>query len=103
NLPIYAMENSVISRLAKGRINVIFEAFGDRNYEQNYELVSRQNSGAVITKKEEVLDHIFAIFFDKNIVLKNGRKIPCNATTFCIHSDTPNAVEILIFLHEKFA
>src|SRR5690606_28993440 len=96
NLPIYALENSVISRLAKGRINVIFEAFGDRNYEQNYELVSRQNSGAVITKKDEIFAHIFEMIFHKNITLKNRNKIPCNTTTFCIHSDTPNAVEILI-------
>lgn len=102
-LPIYAMENSAVSRLAKGRINVIFEAFGDRNYQQNYELVPRHKSGAVITKKEEVFEHIFEMCFHRNIILKNDKKIPCNAGTFCIHSDTPNAGEILIYLHQKFA
>ena len=103
NLPVYAMENSVISRLAKDKINVIFEAFGDRNYEQNYELISRQKSDALITKKEEVFDHVFEMFFNKNIRLKSGEELPCNATTFCIHSDTPNAVEMLGYLKEKFA
>jgi len=103
NLPVYTMENSAISRLAHGRINVIFEAFGDRNYEQNHELVSRQKSYALITKKEEVFDHIFELFYHKNISLKNGQKILSNATTFCVHSDTPNAVEILIYLNDKLA
>lgn len=103
NLPVYVMANSAIARLAKGNINMIFEAFGDRNYEQNYELVSRQKGGALITKKEEVFDHISEMFFNKNIRLKSGEELPCNATTFCIHSDTPNAVEMLEYLKEKFA
>lgn len=101
-LPVYAMENSAISGLAKGRINVVLEAFGDRNYEENYKLVSRQESDALITKKEEVFEHIFEMFSHKNIRLKYGKIIPCNATTFCLHSDTPNAVEILNYLNEKF-
>lgn len=103
NLPIYTMQNSAIPRLAKGRIDVVFEAFADRNYEHNYELVSRQKSGAVIIKKEEVFEHVFEMFFHKNIRLKNGEKIPGNATSFCIHSDTPNAVEILKYLRKKLA
>src|SRR5690606_4445743 len=102
NLPVYAMENSAISRLAKDKINVIFEAFGDRNYEQNYELISRQKIGAVITEKEEVFDHISEMFFDMKITIKNRKKLPCNATTFCVHSDNPKAVEILKYLHERF-
>ncbi len=102
DIPIYAPENSVISQLAKGRINVIFEAFADRNYEENFNLVSRQNSNALITKKGEVFDHLFEMFSLGNIIAVTGKKLPCKATTFCLHSDTPNAIEILQFLHEKF-
>lgn len=102
DIPIYAQENSVISRLAKGRINVIFEAFADRNYEENFSLVSRQNSNALITKKEEVFVHFFEMFLLGNIIAVSGKKLPCNATTFCLHSDTPNSIEILQFLHKKF-
>ena len=101
DLPLYAPENSFISRLAKDRINVIFEAFADRNYEENYRLVSRQNSNALITKKEDVFDHLFEMFSQGKIITLNGEKIPSKATTFCVHSDTANAVEILVFLHEK--
>lgn len=101
DLPLYAPENSFISRLAKERINVIFEAFADRNYEENYRLVSRQNSKALITKKEDVFKHLFEMFSEGKITTLTGEKLPSKATTFCVHSDTPNAVEILEFLHEK--
>jgi 5-oxoprolinase (ATP-hydrolysing) subunit A len=33
-LPLYAPQNSIIFELAKGKIPVITEAFGDRNYEK---------------------------------------------------------------------
>lgn len=101
NIPIYAPENSAISRIANGRIKVIFEAFADRNYEDNFELVSRQKNDALITKKEEVFDHLLEMFSEKKITSISGKKLPCKATTFCVHGDTPNAVDILEFLNRK--
>lgn len=101
-LPLFVPENSVISRLAKGQIGVIFEAFADRNYQENYQLVSRSNSNALITEKEEVFNHLFSMFFNKEITCENDVKIPCDAATFCVHGDTPNSVEILQYLTDKF-
>ncbi|QED36447.1 5-oxoprolinase subunit PxpA [Antarcticibacterium arcticum] len=102
NWPLYVPENSVISRVAKGQIGVIFEAFADRNYQQNYQLVSRSKSNALITEKEEVFNHLFSMFFNKEITCENDKKIACDAATFCVHGDTPNLVEILQYLREKF-
>ncbi|HSI69875.1 MAG TPA: 5-oxoprolinase subunit PxpA [Gillisia sp.] len=101
-IPIYVPQNSVIFDLAKDKIPVITEAFGDRNYEENYLLVSRQKEQALITKKEEVFTHLFSMFREGKITTISGQKIPCDAGTFCLHSDTPNAVEILEYLHQKF-
>lgn len=101
-LPIYVPENSVISRRARGQIGVIFEAFGDRNYEDNYRLVSRSKPNALITGKEEVFEQLYSMYFNKEITCENGIKISCDAATFCLHSDTPNADEILQYLTEKF-
>lgn len=101
DLPIYAPENSVLARLAEEKIRVIFEAFADRAYEENYSLVSREKSGALITQKEEVFEHLFTMISGREITCKNGRKIGCKATTFCFHSDTPNSKEILVFLNQK--
>ncbi|GAB2770909.1 5-oxoprolinase subunit PxpA [Salinimicrobium soli] len=101
-LPLYAPKNSVIARLAEGKVKVIFEAFADRNYNTDYSLVSRKDPHALITQKEHVFKHLFSMVSEGKIVCHNGQKIDCDATTFCLHSDTPNSVEILKFLHEKF-
>lgn len=102
-LPLFVPQDSVISEMSKGKIPLIFEAFADRNYNQNYSLVSRSKSNALITEKEAVLDHLFAMFSEGKICCENGVEISCKADTFCLHSDTPNSVEILRFLHEKLA
>lgn len=95
--------NSVISEVAKGKINVIFEGFADRNYEADYSLVSRSKSNAVIEEKEAIFEHVFSMFQQQKIIAENGQILPCKATTFCLHSDTKNSVEILRFLHQKFS
>ena len=95
--------NSVISEVAKDKINIIFEGFADRNYEVDYSLVSRSKTNAVIEDQEAVFKHVLSMFQDKKIITKSGQILPCNASTFCLHSDTKNSVEILQFLHERFS
>lgn len=100
-LTLYAPADSVISKLAEGRIKVVFEAFADRNYNPDYSLVSRSEPMALIAQKEDVFKHLYTMFSRQIITCKNGQELPCRATTFCMHSDTPNSVEILRYLHEK--
>ncbi|WP_010231992.1 LamB/YcsF family protein, partial [Gillisia marina] len=82
NLALYAPENSVISKLARGKIFVKFEAFADRNYNPDFSLVSRANSNALITKKEDVFKHLISMFSKGEIVCENGKKISSKAATF---------------------
>lgn len=102
DMSLYAPQNSIISRLAKGKVQVIYEAFADRNYNPDYSLVSRAKSNALITEKEQVFRHLFSMFSKGEILCENHYKIPSIAATFCLHSDTPNAVEILEFLDQEF-
>ncbi len=91
----------MIAERAQGKIKVRIEAFADRNYNPDGSLVSRKNSGAVLDQKEEVLKHLFSMISDGKITCQKGQKIDCFATTFCIHSDTQNSVEILKFLDRE--
>lgn len=100
-LILYAPENSVIAKLAEGKLQVKYEAFADRNYNPDTSLVPRQKPNAMITKKELVLDHLLSMFQDQKIACENTEKIDCNASTFCIHSDTQNSVEILKYIYQK--
>ena len=100
-LVLYAPENSVIGDLAKGKLKLRYEAFADRNYNLDGSLVSRKEANALITQKEEVLKHLLSMFLEGKITTQNGQKIDTGATTFCLHSDTPNSVEILQYLHAE--
>ncbi len=102
NLKLYAPHNSIISELANAKMEVVFEAFADRNYNLDFSLVSRAKSNALIIQKEAVFKHLFSMFSAGEIVCENKLKIPSFASTFCLHSDTPNSVEILEFLVRKF-
>ncbi|WP_037320829.1 5-oxoprolinase subunit PxpA [Salegentibacter sp. Hel_I_6] len=102
NLALFCPLNSVISELAKAQIPIVFEAFADRNYNPDYSLVSRSKSNALISEKEAVFEHLFSMFSEGEITCENEAKISCSATTFCLHSDTPNSVEIMSFLQQKF-
>ena len=100
---IFVPLNSKISELAMGKFDLIFEAFADRNYNQNYSLVSRSEKHALITEKEEVFDHVFSMYNDRKIIINSGVEIDGKADTFCVHSDTPSSLEIIRYLHKKFA
>lgn len=101
-LILYAPQNSVLARLAEGKIELKYEAFADRNYTPEARLVSRQKSNALITQKENVFKHLFLMFSEGKIHAENGQEIDLKADTFCIHSDTENSVEILKYLHKEF-
>ncbi|MUP46944.1 5-oxoprolinase subunit PxpA [Gramella sp. BOM4] len=95
--------NSKISELAAGKFDLFFEAFADRNYNPDYSLVSRSENEALITEKEAVFEHVFRMYKEAKIRTISGVEIEAKADTFCLHSDTPSSVEILQFLHKKFA
>jgi 5-oxoprolinase (ATP-hydrolysing) subunit A len=103
NFRLYVPLNSKISEFAMGKFDLFFEAFADRNYNENYSLVSRSKSDALITEKDLVFKHVFSVYKDKKITTISGLKIEAEADTFCVHSDTPSSLEILNSLHKKLA
>jgi len=103
NFKLYVPLNSKISEFAMGKFDLIFEAFADRNYNQDYSLVSRSEKDALITEKNDVFEHVFLMYNEEKIETISGEKIAAKANTFCVHSDTPSSVEIIDFLHKKFA
>jgi UPF0271 protein len=96
--PFHSMLASVAS--AKGA-ELLFEAFGDRNYHDDLSLVSRNNPKALIKDPEQVLKHILHILENKSVLTVNNNSVPITANTICIHGDTPNAKEILKFINQR--
>ncbi|NNE33186.1 MAG: 5-oxoprolinase subunit PxpA [Winogradskyella sp.] len=98
-IKLYAPYNSKISKLAtRENIEVTFEAFADRNYNDDLSLVSRQFNNALLGDKDEIFSHLTRIITQEKVRSVNGVKVPIKASTFCVHSDTKNVTEILKFL-----
>ncbi|EDP69782.1 hypothetical protein FBALC1_09632 [Flavobacteriales bacterium ALC-1] len=99
-LKLYAPYNSVIAQLAiEEHIDVVYEAFADRNYNEDLSLVSRKNDAALLIDKYKILNHTLLMIQQQKVKTINGVEVPIKAETFCVHGDTENAIEILEFLN----
>jgi UPF0271 protein len=100
---LYVPDKSVVEKEALRRnFNLVYEAFADRNYHDDLTLVSRKEKGAVLTNIDQITQHIQRINNQGKVRTISGKEIPIKADTFCVHSDTENAVEIVKQIHAFF-
>ena len=64
------------------------EVFADRRYEDDGQLVSRQESDATITNTDEALQQVLKMVTENKVVSKNGKEIDLQADTICAVSYT---------------
>ncbi|NNE02349.1 MAG: 5-oxoprolinase subunit PxpA [Eudoraea sp.] len=99
---LYAPYGSVVAHEAsKLGFTIVFEAFGDRNYNTDLSLVSRTEPNALILEPEQVLDHVVSMVKNGKVTSVNGTNVPIKASTICIHGDTPSALQILMYLSNE--
>ena len=81
-------------------INLIFEVFADRNYNENGTLVSRAQPNAVITDELEVAQRIMTLKEKGYLETVNKEKLFIEVNTICVHSDSANALEFIKLLRQ---
>ncbi|WP_299224095.1 5-oxoprolinase subunit PxpA [uncultured Psychroserpens sp.] len=102
NLVLYAPYQSVITRMAKNEgLKIKFEAFADRNYNEDLTLVSRSKYNALIQDSKSIFDHVYKIISKEKVSTVSGVEVVLKADTFCMHSDHENILENLKFLVKK--
>lgn len=89
-----------ICALDKG-FSIEYEAFADRNYNDDLSLVARNEKEAVITDVEIIEKRILEMINTEKVTTLSGKKVFIKASTFCVHSDTENAIEIVKKLRQK--
>ena len=100
---LYVPFGSVIAALAKREgITICYEAFADRNYNDDLTLVSRKNENAMLHDPTVIAAHAIRMIRERKVKTINGNFVPIEAETICIHGDNPHAVEIAQQLHSKF-
>ncbi|MCA1961715.1 MAG: LamB/YcsF family protein [Desulfomonile sp.] len=80
---------------ARFGLKVALEAFADRAYTPDGNLVSRKLPGAVLTDPALVADRAVGMAKESKVVAVDGTVIDLNVQTICVHGDTPGAVEMV--------
>ena len=76
-------------------IELIYEVFADRNYNDDGSLVSRTLENAVISNEDEVIQRVNVLANDGYINSINGIKLFIKADTICVHGDGENALSFI--------
>ncbi len=74
-------------------LDTISEGYVDRIYEADGTLRSRKFDDALITDPQKAADQMKEML-NGNIIAVDGTSVPINISSVCVHSDTPNAVDI---------
>lgn len=74
------------------------EAFADRRYADDGQLSPRSQDGAVITEPETAVEQIMSIVEHARVESINGKWLPLQAQSICVHSDTPGALDHLTII-----
>lgn len=82
---------------------VAAEAFADRQYEPDGTLRARTRPAAVLTDPMQVADQSVTIARKGMVRAADGTRIPLEARTLCVHSDTPGAVEMVKFVRRMLS
>lgn len=75
-------------------LNLIYEVFADRAYEDDAQLMKRSKSGSVLHDASIIAQRVVRMVQDSAIIAASGKIIKVKIDTVCIHGDTPGAVDI---------
>lgn len=95
-IKLYVPYKSVIEKMAlKNRVPITYEVFADRNYNEDGTLVSRQHEQALISDPNLMFEHVYSMITNQKVKSISGKEIKMVADTFCVHSDTPKAIDLI--------
>ena len=77
---------------ARAGLLVGLEVFADRAYQDDGQLVPRNQPGAMIHDAEDALAHVLRMLEAGALVSLSGKKLPTQIASICVHGDGPHAV-----------
>ena len=81
-------------------INLLYEVFADRNYNDDGTLVSRMLPNALINDELEVMQRIKILKDNGFLESLNGKKLFLKVDTVCVHGDGDNALHFIKALNK---
>ena len=94
-LPVLGMAGSAFFDEA-GRLGLrtVTEAFADRAYRRDGQLVSRREPGAVLHDPAEIAERVVTMVTSGRVIAIDGTQIAVSVESVCVHGDSPGAVQI---------
>ncbi|MEN8636765.1 5-oxoprolinase subunit PxpA [Pseudoalteromonas distincta] len=82
-------------RIAKSSgVDLILEAFADRQYTDGGHLVSRTLEGSV-HNKAALLEQVTQLLSDGSVTTRTGKKLTLNAHSLCVHGDNADGIALI--------
>ena len=75
-------------------LRTVPEAFADRAYRSDGQLVSRKMPNAVLHDVAEIADRVASMVTAGRVAAVDGSTIPITVESVCVHGDSPGAVQI---------
>jgi len=95
SLVLVALSGSKLIEWASAQgLTVVAEAFADRSYTPDGELVSRRHPNAVLHDVEEICQRMLQLVQHGTLTAIDGSVISLNAQSICVHGDSPGSVAI---------
>jgi UPF0271 protein len=95
DLPVLGLSGSVFFAEAQRLgLRTVPEAFADRAYRPDGQLVSRRERNAVLHDVAEIAERVASMVNAGRVVAVDGSTIPITVESVCVHGDSPGAVQI---------
>ncbi|MDQ2845313.1 MAG: LamB/YcsF family protein, partial [Actinomycetota bacterium] len=96
-LPLLGLPGSeVLRQAAAAGLTTVTEAFADRAYTPDGTLVSRRETGAVLSDPAAVAARMVSMATTGRITAVDGTEIEVRAQSVCTHGDSPGAVAMAL-------
>ena len=75
-------------------LRTVPEAFADRSYRSDGQLVSRRERNALLHNPAEIAERVASMVNAGRVAAVDGSTIPITVESVCVHGDSPGAVQI---------
>jgi len=101
-LPVLGLPGSAFFAEAERLgLRTVSEAFADRAYRPDGQLVSRRERNAVLHDPRQIADRVVQMVTTGRVVAVDGSTIPLRVESICVHGDTAGAIDIAAAVRKR--
>lgn len=101
-LPVLGLAGSVFFTEARRLgLRTVAEAFADRAYQPDGQLVPRSDPGAVLHDPVQIAERVLSMARTGTVTAVDGSVIGIEVESICVHGDSPGAVKIAVAVRDR--